>query len=80
MVHLYSEAQSNFCYNPSGNKRPPAEHAWYPVKMPVSDQNPLELGSTAADFELPDSDNHPRRLSELAGGNAAAVVFYRGHW
>jgi peroxiredoxin len=48
--------------------------------MPDSDQTLLQVGSTAADFELPDTDNHPRRLSELAGGDAVAVVFYRGHW
>ena len=67
-------------HNPCGHKRPPTERAWYPVKMPDSDQTPLQVGSTAADFELPDTDNHLRRLSELAGDNAVAVVFYRGHW
>jgi len=45
-----------------------------------SDHTVPQLGSTIADFELPDTGNQPRRLSELAARGAVVAVFYRGHW
>ena len=39
-----------------------------------------QVGSTLADFELPDTQNRLRHLRELVRGGAAVTVFYRGHW
>jgi peroxiredoxin len=39
-----------------------------------------QVGSTLADFELPDTENRPRHLCELVQRGAAVIVFYRGHW
>ncbi len=42
-------------------------------KMPAA-------GEVASDFELPDSTQAPRRLSELVSRGRLALVFYRGDW
>jgi len=42
-------------------------------KMPVA-------GEVASEFELPDSTQTPRRLSELVSQGRLALVFYRGDW
>jgi len=34
----------------------------------------------AVDFELPDHEGHPWRLSEHLGAGPLVVVFYRGDW
>jgi hypothetical protein len=39
-----------------------------------------QVGSTLADFELPDTQNRLRHLRELVRGGAAVTVFYHGHW
>ncbi len=36
--------------------------------------------STAADFELPDHDGRPWRLSEALTAGPVLLVFYRGDW
>lgn len=48
--------------------------------MADADQMLPQLESTLTDFELPDTDNQPRRLHELAARGALVAVFYRGHW
>lgn len=48
--------------------------------MDDSDRSVPQLGSTIADFELPDCDNRPLRLRDLAARGIAVIVFYRGHW
>jgi len=48
--------------------------------MADADQMVPQLESTLADFELPDTDNQPRLLHELAAHGALVAVFYRGHW
>ncbi len=48
--------------------------------MAKPDNTVPQLGSTLADFELPDTGNKPRRLSELAARGAVVAVLYRGHW
>ncbi|HUY37625.1 MAG TPA: hypothetical protein VMV13_02285 [Candidatus Binataceae bacterium] len=46
----------------------------------MEEQHPLAIGETVPDIALPDSDGHPRRLSDLAAGGLCVIVFYRGHW
>lgn len=38
----------------------------------------LEAGARLPDIELPDHDGHPRRLSDLAGGDPVVLHCYRG--
>jgi hypothetical protein len=40
----------------------------------------LAVGSTAPDFELPDSQGRPVKLSQLATDHNVLLVFYRGGW
>jgi peroxiredoxin len=40
----------------------------------------LQPGDAFPDLELPDHDGHPRRLSELAGGDPLVLHTYRGWW
>ena len=40
----------------------------------------LSPENTFPDFELPDHDGRPVRLSALMGGWPTAVVFVRGHY
>ena len=40
----------------------------------------LQPGDAFPDLELPDHDGHPRRLSELAGGDPLLLHTYRGWW
>lgn len=40
----------------------------------------LEAGQTFPDLDLPDHAARPRRLSELAGGDPAVLLFSRGRW
>jgi peroxiredoxin len=39
-----------------------------------------EVGSTAPDFELPDSTGALRRLGALVEAGPRVLIFYRGHW
>ena len=40
-----------------------------------------ELGQNAPEFTLPDPDNKPLALADLASANRAVLlIFYRGHW
>ena len=55
-------------------------HEWYHFLVANPDHSVAQLGSTVADFELPDTGNKPRRLSELAARGAVVAVLYRGHW
>lgn len=57
-----------------------APHGWYHFPVAIPDHTVPQLGSAIADFELPDSGNKPRRLSELAARGAVVAVLYRGHW
>jgi peroxiredoxin len=41
---------------------------------------PPEVGSTAPDFELPDSRGALRSLGGLVEGGPRVLIFYRGHW
>jgi thioredoxin-dependent peroxiredoxin len=36
----------------------------------------MQPGDTVPDFELPDEDGHPRKLSELADGHPVVLFFY----
>ena len=38
------------------------------------------VGEVTPDFELPDSTEAPRRLSELLSQGSVVLLFYRGHW
>jgi peroxiredoxin len=40
----------------------------------------LVPGKHLPDLELPDHNGHPRRLTELAGGDPLVVNFFRGFW
>lgn len=40
----------------------------------------LKVGSKFPDFELPDQDGVPRRLSDLVGNCPAVLIFSRGHY
>lgn len=40
----------------------------------------LEPGRPFPDLDLPDHTGRPRRLSEVAGGDPVALVFFRGFW
>lgn len=40
----------------------------------------LTIGQRFPDFELPDQDGRPVRLSELAGKFPLILTFYRGYW
>jgi peroxiredoxin len=42
-------------------------------KMPVA-------GDVAPEFELPDSTQTPRRLSDLVSRGHVVLLFYRGDW
>ncbi|MFZ0700212.1 MAG: hypothetical protein WBX13_06965 [Candidatus Acidiferrales bacterium] len=41
---------------------------------------PPQPGEAAPDFELSDSTETPRRLSELCASGPLVLLFYRGHW
>jgi hypothetical protein len=47
-----------------------------PAPVDLSSVGP-RVGEVAADFELPDQDGRPRRLSSLAGPKGTMLVFYR---
>lgn len=40
----------------------------------------LRPGERFPDLVLPDHDGHPRRISELAGGDPLVLHTYRGWW
>ncbi|MCS7002082.1 MAG: hypothetical protein NZ518_04455 [Dehalococcoidia bacterium] len=40
----------------------------------------IRVGARFPDLELPDSTGVTRRLSELAGNDPLALIFYRGWW
>lgn len=40
----------------------------------------LSSGRSFPDLDLPDHTARPRRLSEVAGGDPVALVFFRGPW
>lgn len=40
----------------------------------------IKVGNKFPDIELPDIGGNPRRLSELAGRDPLALIFYRGWW
>ena len=40
----------------------------------------LTIGQEFPDFELPDQDGIPTKLSEIAGKFPLIVTFYRGYW
>ena len=42
-------------------------------KMPMA-------GEVAPEFELPDSTQTPRGLSDLVSGGRVVLLFYRGAW
>ena len=46
----------------------------------MTEQPTIKSGDVAPDFELIDSGNTPRRLSELTRDRPCVVIFYRGHW
>jgi len=46
----------------------------------MAEQSPIKTSDIAPDFELIDSTNTPRRLSELTRDKPCIVIFYRGHW
>jgi len=41
--------------------------------------NPVELGSQAPNFELPDGEGRPARLRDLAGSSGTLVIFICNH-
>lgn len=40
----------------------------------------LNIGGQAPDFELPDQQGRPWRLSEQLARGPVALIFYRGDW
>jgi peroxiredoxin len=40
----------------------------------------LTIGKPFPDFELPDQDKQPVKLSELVGKFPLILTFYRGYW
>ena len=38
------------------------------------------IGKAFPDFELPDQDGQPAKLSELVGKFPFILTFYRGYW
>ena len=40
----------------------------------------LKVGSPFPDFELPDHDDEPRKLSELIRGFPTVLIFSRGYY
>lgn len=40
----------------------------------------VQVGKPASDFELPDQDNHPVRLSDFKGKRHLLLIFVRGDW
>jgi hypothetical protein len=44
------------------------------------DRAALRVGERAPDFELPDADGSPVRLSSLLASGPAVLSFYRGVW
>ena len=40
----------------------------------------LRIGQRFPDFELPDQDGHPVKLSALVGKFPFILSFYRGYW
>ena len=40
----------------------------------------LQIGQRFPDFELPDQDGQPVKLSELIGKFPFILSFYRGYW
>jgi peroxiredoxin len=40
----------------------------------------LKINARLPDLQLPDQDNRPVRLSEIAKGFPLLVTFYRGWW
>ena len=44
------------------------------------DHAALRVGAHAADFELPDADGAPVRLSSLLAEGPVVLSFYRGVW
>jgi hypothetical protein len=41
---------------------------------------PAAVGSTAADFTLPDQEGRTASLAALSAHGPAVLVFYRGYW
>ena len=48
--------------------------------MAIETEKVPKAGAIAPEFELPDSEGHIRRLSELTANRSLALIFYRGHW
>ncbi len=46
----------------------------------MADPRIPQPGQIAPDFELPDSTETPRRLSELVAQYPLILIFYRGYW
>jgi peroxiredoxin len=40
----------------------------------------LSIGERFPDFELPDHESQPIKLSQIAGKFPLIVTFYRGYW
>jgi len=40
----------------------------------------LQIGQKFPDIELPDHDDQPAKLSQLAGKFPFILTFYRGYW
>jgi peroxiredoxin len=40
----------------------------------------IPAAGVAPDFELPDSTQNPRRLSDLFSRGPLVLLFYRGNW
>ena len=60
-----------------------AQADWgYPMTNPPMTEPPeaLRPGRTFPDFELPDHDGKPARLSQLVDGWPTALHFIRGHY
>ncbi len=49
------------------------------ASMGITDQS-LKRGDRVPDFELPNQDGEPRRLSQLLGDATLVLNFYRGGW
>lgn len=49
------------------------------MKLPAA-QATVAVGNDAPDFELPNQDGEPVRLSSFEGNGPVLLVFYRGHW
>ncbi|HSG15985.1 MAG TPA: hypothetical protein VLE70_06635 [Anaerolineae bacterium] len=48
--------------------------------MSQEEQQPLEIGSPAADFSLLNTNGNPYTLSAALAKQPLVVVFYRGDW